>query len=162
MSENSGYGHSTLDAFLGTAPRRGRRHFVGIFLLVVVIVAALFLAVRFFAGSQRPYYFASAEVGDLAPQVSEQGIVRGMHDHAIRSRMNGIVARLAVTASGPVKRGQELARIDAGPLEQLLEADEAGLDGASAELRAAQTIAAEKSERFVRFERVWKESAGRV
>src|SRR3546814_1715766 len=60
---------------------------------------ALFLVVRFFAGTESPYYFAQVEAGDLTPQVSERGLIRGSRDLTIHSRVDGAVAWLGVMRS---------------------------------------------------------------
>ncbi|MCJ2189120.1 efflux RND transporter periplasmic adaptor subunit [Novosphingobium beihaiensis] len=162
MNEDSGSGPSPLDAFLGAHPKRRRRHIAGIVLLAIALLAAVFLAMRFLTGVESPYYFAPAEAGDLTPQVSERGVVRGSRELTIRSRADGTIAQLAVASAGHVERGQELARIDAGALKQLLEADKASLEAAQADLKAMQAVAAQKSEQLARFERVWAKSEGRV
>lgn len=162
MSDDSGHSPSALDTFLGAAPRKHRRHLVAVVVLTIAVLAAVVLAVRFFAGQESPYLFAPAEVGDLEPKVAERALVVGSHDLSIRARASGTIASLAASSNGPVRYGQELARIDSGPLKQLLEADTAGLEAAEADLAAQRAIAAQKAEVLARFERVWKKSEGRV
>ncbi|KHK92883.1 efflux RND transporter periplasmic adaptor subunit [Novosphingobium malaysiense] len=162
MSEDNDHGHSPLDALLGASPRRGRRHLAAVVLLAVALIASAFLAYRFLRGNESPYYFAPAEIGDLTPQVSERGVVRGSRDLAVRASLDGTITRLPAAPGGPVQRGQELARIDAGPAKQLLEADKARLEAAKADLEAASVIADQKAGVLARFERVWAKSGGRV
>ncbi|MGE4305651.1 MAG: efflux RND transporter periplasmic adaptor subunit [Novosphingobium sp.] len=162
MNDDGGQSHSPIDAFLGAAPKRARRHLTGIAMLAIAVVVALFLAVRFLAGTGSPYYFAPVEAGNLTPKVSERGIIRGSRDLVIRSGVEGTISRLEATSGTVVKSGQELARIDAGSLQQLLDADIARLDAARTELDAARTAADQKADVLARYQRVWAKSAGRV
>ncbi|MAC56978.1 MAG: efflux transporter periplasmic adaptor subunit [Novosphingobium sp.] len=162
MSDDGGRSPSALDTLLGAAPRKRRRHLVATVVLAIAILAAIVLAVRFFAGQESPYLFAPAQIGDLEPKLAERGLVQGSHDLAIYARTSGTIASLAASSNGQVRYGQELARIDSGPLKQLLEADTASLEAAEADLAAQKAIAAQKAELLARFERVWQKSDGRV
>ncbi|GAM03628.1 efflux RND transporter periplasmic adaptor subunit [Novosphingobium sp. MBES04] len=153
---------SSLDTFLGAAPRRGRRQLISFVVLVLAIIAIATLFVRFVAGNDDPYYVASITSGDFVPRLSEAGMVHGAEELAIRARLDGRLADLPVKSGDTVKYGQVLARIEAPGGDETLAAHEARLASAQADVEAAEVSVSETSTRLARFERVWRESDHRV
>lgn len=160
MSDSSS--NSPLDVLLGAAPRRARRHLVSIALLAVAVIAIVLLLVRFVAGTDSPYYVALVQSGDIAPLVSERGIVHGSGEKTVTARAEGMITAVPGPARGPVKAGQVLVVMDAGSTRQSLEIGRAEVAAAQASLEAARVTVRETASRLARFESVWRRSQGRA
>lgn len=154
--------HSPLDAFLGFTPKRARRHFISLAILAIAAIAAVILLVRFFIGSEGPYYFAPVEAGNIVPLMSERGIIHGTREMTVRARFDGTIISVPGPANGPVRFGQPLAEFDTASAGQGLAIDRASVTAAEAALAAARVTVQETASRLARFENVWRRSGGRV
>lgn len=154
--------HSPLDALLGATPRRARRHLVSLALLAIVAAVAVVLLVRFLAGNQSPYYFAPVEVGDIAPLVSERGVIRASSEIVIKAPFEATVTAVPGLARGRIRSGQVLAQLDAASAREELDLAKAELAAAEAALSAAKVTLQETTSRLARFESVWRRSGQRV
>lgn len=154
--------HSPLDALLGATPKRARRHLVSLVLLVIAGALAAMLLVRFLAGSQSPYYSAPAELGEIAPLVSERGVIRASREIMVKAPFEGTVTAVPGLARGRIRSGQVLAQLDASSAREALAVDRAELAAAEAALSSARVTVQETTSRLVRFESVWRRSGQRV
>lgn len=159
---NDSSSHSPLDVLLGAAPRRARRHLVSLALLALAAIAIVFLLVRFVAGTDSPYYVGLIQAGDIAPRVSERGVIHGSDEKTVKAQAEGTITAVPGPARGMVKSGQVLAAIDAGSVRQALEIDRAEVAAAAASLEAARVTVRETASRLARFESVWRRSQGRA
>lgn len=157
-----GGAHSPLDALLGATPRRVARHWLSLLLLAMAGIGALVFLVRFVSGDDAPFYSAAVERGDLVPLVSEAGTVRGSSEVTVRAGLAGRVTWVSGAPEGRVRKGEVLARIDAGAIGRRIAADRSALEAAEAELEAARVAAATAAGRLARFESVWRRSGGRA
>lgn len=154
--------HSPLDALLGATPRRVARRWLSLLLLAIAGAGALVFLVRFVSGEDAPFYSAAVERGNLVPTLSESGIVHGSEEVTVRARLDGRITWVTGVPEGRVRRGDLLARIDAGEIRRRIAADQSGLEAAQAELDAARVTAANVGARIARFESVWRRSGGRA
>jgi HlyD family secretion protein len=158
---------SPLDIFLHAPPPRPIRQRLSLALLALAGIAAAALFVRFWAGTDSPYYTAPLTRGDLAPVLSARGTLHGEGEVTVAAAQDGAVLTLPPEGAprqggASVSAGQALAEIDRTPLLRALATDRARLDELQGHLAQARITVGETQTRLERYERVWKRSDGRV
>ncbi len=158
---------SPLDIFLHAPPPRPIRHGLSLGLLALAGMAAAALFVRFWAGTDSPYYTAPLTRGDLVPVLSARGTLHDEGEVTIVAAQDGAV--LAIRPEGGprqggagVSAGQALTEIDRAPLLRAQATDRARVDEVLGHLAQDRITVADTRTRLERYERVWKRSEGRV
>jgi len=151
-----------LDALLGATPRRVTRHWLSLLLLALAGLGAAAFFVRFVTGEDSPYYSALVEQGDLTPLISERAELRVDGERLLSATQSGRVAWLTTKTSGPIRRGELLARIDAAAAKRAVGVERAASEASTASVAAAELAAQDAAGRLARFEGVWRRSGGRV
>lgn len=151
-----------LDAFLQAPPPSPLRHRLSLAVLALAAVAATALFVRFWAGSDSPYYTEPVTRGDLLPVLSARGALHGESELAIVAAQDGVVSTMPLQGRAAFNAGQVLAEMDLAPLLRAQSADRAKQDEARAHLARARVIVADTQTRLERYERVWRRSEGRA
>ncbi|MBN1976991.1 MAG: efflux RND transporter periplasmic adaptor subunit [Anaerolineae bacterium] len=107
-----------------------RKILIGIVVGVVIIIGAATAGIYFFVVNPVP---VQSEAGDLVAS----GFIEA-EEVAVAPELGGRVLELLVEEGGDVEAGQVLARLDGTLLEAQIEAAQAGLDMAQAQLAQAQ------------------------
>jgi HlyD family secretion protein len=153
---------SPLDIFLRAPPPRPIRHGLSLGLLALAGMAAAALFVRFWAGTDSPYFTAPLTRGDLVPVLSAHGTLHGEGEVTIAAGQDGAVLTMVRQGAAVVGAGQTLVEIDRAPLLRAQATDRARLDQVQGHLAQARITLAETQTRLERYERVWRRSDGRV
>lgn len=152
-----------LDAFLGAPPPKPwyKRplYLVGL----VVVIAALLLLSRCFAGEATAGY-ATQEVRreNLTVTVSATGNLLPTNQVEVGSEQSGLVTEVYVDNNDRVVRGQPLARLDTSRLRDTIVQAQAGLASAQAQVAQANATAAQARANLARLEEVYRLSGGKV
>ena len=137
------------------APRPGR--FSGWRLWGIVAVAAVVLGIAFLRSGKKeaaaagarpvPVTVAAARKGDIAVRLTGLGTVTSLNAVTVKSRVDGLLVRVAFTEGQMVKEGDLLAEIDPRPFQvQLMQAegqlarDQATQQNAQADLVRLQAL----------------------
>jgi len=151
-----------LDAFLGSTPRRAGSHWLSLGALVLAVVAAFMLLVRFLNGPDLPYYTAPAERGDLTPALSARGTLHAADEVTVRAAQDGTVLAVPGPAEGPVAAGQVLVAMDTTALMADVAQAGATLAQHQGEAERARIALVEATTRLDRYDTVWRRSQHRV
>ncbi|WP_260921916.1 efflux RND transporter periplasmic adaptor subunit [Novosphingobium sp. 9] len=154
--------HSPLDAFLGSSPRRAKRHIFSILMLILIVLAAGVFLLKFLVGTDSAYFSSPVERGDLTPLVSERGTLQGSGEVTVRAPFDGNVLETPALGHTQVKAGDVLAVLDAEPIRNDIAIASAELAAAQGDLASAQAAVDQTGARLARFESVWRKSQGRV
>jgi HlyD family secretion protein len=154
--------NTPLDALLDAAPRGAMRHWLSLLVLALAALGTLAFFVRFVTGEDSPYYSAPVEKGDLVPQVSERGQVRGSGEVTVTAPISGRVMWVTGKSDGDVQKGEVLALIDASQVVNAVAIGRSRLVVAQSSLEAANVSVEDAGSRLARFETVWKRSGGRA
>ncbi|KQM22290.1 RND transporter [Novosphingobium sp. Leaf2] len=154
--------HSPVDTLLGAAPQRIMRHWLSLLILALAGLGAAAFFVRFVNGEDTPYYSATIEQGDLVPLVSERGELHGNGEITLYAPADGRITWASDKSTGPVARGEVLARLDDPEKRSSVAVERARAAAAQAALDAAQVAAQDAAARLSRFETVWRRSGGRA
>lgn len=116
------------------------------------------------AGDELPtqYVTEPVERGRISLVVTAAGNLAPTNQVIIGSELSGTVASVAVDTNDPVKRGQELARLDTTKLNQQTERSRASLLAAKARVGQAQATVAEAQAALARQEELHRLSEGRT
>jgi multidrug efflux pump subunit AcrA (membrane-fusion protein) len=115
-------------------PRRARR-WPTLAVLLVVAVVAVFIATR---GKAHSFVLASARHGTVTETVAVSGALQPSRTWSVYFRTTGTVSTVAVTAGQHVHRGQILATLSTGPLEEQVSSAQAAVTAANAKLSSDQ------------------------
>ncbi|EGD58116.1 biotin/lipoyl attachment domain-containing protein [Novosphingobium nitrogenifigens DSM 19370] len=151
-----------LDVFLGSVPRRRRRHWLTLGLLTLTGISVLILFGRFFYGSPSPYYTVPVERGEIAPVLALRGRLHGDGEVTIVAAQDGTVVGLPDPRAAQVYAGQELVVMDTAQLSRTFDADVAAKAQADDAQTRARDALREAAVRLDRYESVWRRSGGRV
>jgi len=142
--------------------RRRRRWWIRLLVTLVAFIAAAWLIVHFFHGSNKaanvtgppplPVVAATARIGNMPVYLSGLGSVTALNTVTVRTRVDGELLRFLVREGQMVSAGELLAEIDPRPFEvQLLQAqgqkerDEAILANARVDLERYKVLYAQDS-----------------
>jgi HlyD family secretion protein len=152
-----------LDDFLGapaTRPWWRRPTFI---VGAIVIVVALLLLSRCFAGeAEGGYATQKVRRGDLQVTVSATGNLQPTNQVEVGSEQSGLITQVFVDNNDRVTQGQPLARLDTARLQDAVTQAQAGLASAQAQVATAQATAAQARANLARQEEVYRVSGGRV
>lgn len=152
-----------LDDFLGapaTRPWWRRPTFI---VGAIVIVVALLLLSRCFAGeAEGGYATQKVRRGDLQVTVSATGNLQPTNQVEVGSEQSGLITQVFVDNNDRVTQGQPLARLDTSRLQDAVTQAQAGLASAQAQVATAQATAAQARATLARQEEVYRVSGGRV
>lgn len=134
---------------------------------VVLVIAAIAAGIWFWQGKRtadaKPRYVTEQVVrGRLVVTVTANGTLQPTHKADIGSELSGTVARVLVDVNDRVKKGQVLAELDTGRLDDQVARSRAALDVAQARVRQAQATVQEAGGNLQRLEEVARLSGGRV
>ncbi len=153
----------TLEVFLGAPAARPwyKRplYIVG----ALVLVAALLLLARCFAGeAEGGYATETVRRGRLTVTVSATGNLQPTNQVEVGSEQSGLVTQVFVDNNDRVVQGQPLARLDTSRLQDTILQAQAGLASAQAGVATAEASAAQARANLARQEEVFRVSGGRV
>lgn len=153
----------TDDDFLGVKPQPMWRRRGSLIAIGVGILLAMFLAIRWFGGSEEGGYATTeAARGDLVTTVSATGKLAPTNQVVVGSQLSGQIVRVFVDVNDRVKRGQPLAEIDPEQLDAQIRQNEAQLAANRAAVDQAQATLAQAQAQLARLEEVYRLSNGRV
>src|SRR5690606_32160581 len=152
-----------LDEFLGAPATRAWWKRPTFIVGAIVIVIALLLLSRCFAGEAEGG-FATQKVrrGDLTVTVSATGNLAPTNQVEVGSEQSGIITEVFVDNNDQVTRGQPLARLDTARLQDAVTQARAALAAAQAQVATAEASAAQARADLARQEEVWRISNHRV
>ncbi len=152
-----------LDDFLGAPATRAWWKRPTFIVGAIVIVIALLLLSRCFAGEAEGG-FATQKVrrGDLTVTISATGNLQPTNQVEVGSEQSGLVTQVFVDNNDRVTRGQPLARLDTARLQDEIVRAQAALASAQAQVATAQASAAQAQANLARQEEVYRVSNGRV
>lgn len=160
MAEPSG--SSPVDALLGARPRSRASRWITIGLLLIALVVALTLLLRFVEGNDTPYYMVPVVRGDLEPRVSLPGRLQPAGEITVSAPRDARITALPGAVGSTVSRGQALAVVDTTEIAQAIGVDRSMLAATRAQIARAWLIRRDALRRLARFERVWRASRQRV
>lgn len=145
------------------APGRGKK--IVIILLVLVLVGGgLFYYLRRSKPGETgtTYVTRTAATTDISIIVTASGNLAPTNQIVIGSELSGTVMEVFVDTNDPVKKGQELLRLDTSKLEQQTERSRAALLSAKARLQQAEATLAESEAALARQEELLRLSEGKT
>ncbi|BAK68143.1 HlyD family secretion protein [Sphingobium sp. SYK-6] len=152
-----------LDAFLGVKPQPAWRRHLKWVLLALGLLLLLWIALRFFGGSDAPRYVTTpVERGHLVTTVSATGKLAPTNQVTVGSQLSGLVVRVLVDVNDRVAEGQPLAEIDPEQIEDQIRQGRAQLAANQAQVGQAEATLAEAKAQLARLEEVARLSGGRV
>ncbi len=153
----------TDDDFLGAKPLPMWRRRGSLIAIAVGILLILFLAIRWFGGSEEGgYATVDAGRGDLVTTVSATGKLAPTNQVVVGSQLSGQIVRVFVDVNDRVTRGQPLAEIDPEQLDAQIRQNQAQLTANRAAVDQAQATLAQARAQLARLEEVYRLSNGRV
>lgn len=149
--------------FLGEKPEKPWRKWVKWGVIALVLLIALFIAMRLFGGSDKPSY-ATREVrrGDLTVSVSATGNLKPINQVDVGSEQSGKITAVYVDVNDRVTRGQKLAELDTRRLVDTVNQNRAQVAASQASVAQAQAQVALARATLDRQENVFRLSGGRV
>lgn len=152
-----------LDAFLGRAPRAGKRRRLRVLAIVALVLAIALLSLilsRRDAGEN--FVTEPLEKSDLLVSVTAMGNLRATRQIDVGSETSGLVAEVFVDNNDHVDAGQPLARLDTARLRNALGEAQAMLSQALSQLASAEATAVDARDQLVRQQGVFRASGGQV
>ena len=153
-----------LTAIVRSGASRPIKKFVILIILLVLAGGGIFYFLRREkAGEEQTKYVTRpAEKTDISIIVTASGNLAPTNQIVIGSELSGIVMEVYVDTNDPVKKGQELLRLDVSKLEQQTERSRAALQSSKARLRQAEATLAENKAALGRQEELLKLSNGKT
>ena len=153
----------TLEVFLGAPAARPWYKRPLYIVAAIVLVAALLLLTRCFAGEgEGGYATETVRRGRLTVTVAATGNLQPTNQVEVGSEQSGLVTQVFVDNNDRVAAGQPLARLDPSRLQDTILQAQAGLAAAQAGVATAEASAAQARANLARQEEVFRVSGGRV
>jgi HlyD family secretion protein len=136
-----------------TGTRRARRHVLRVGALVVVVLVATAIMVRFSShrgASPLRYQTAGVDRGAIAAKVSASGALSALVTVSVGSQVSGRIESLRVDFGARVTRGQTVATIDPAMFRAALQQAAANLEAARAALERATAQRTNAERQYVR------------
>lgn len=131
--------------------------------LLLVLLAAAWLALRNSAQQQGPHYLSTeARRGDLTVTVSASGNLQPIQQVDVGSELSGTIDAVLVEENDRVTKGQVLARLDARKLKDQVAKSRAALESAQAQVLQARATVREADAQLGRLREVARLSGGKV
>ncbi|WP_018914498.1 efflux RND transporter periplasmic adaptor subunit [Thiomonas sp. FB-6] len=153
---------SSVDTLLGARPRSRARRWISIGLLLLALIAAGVLLLRFVEGNNTPYYMVPVTRASLQPHVTLQGTLSPYGEITVQAPSDAMVSALPNAVGTQLAQGEAVAVLDTSELARAIALDRSRLAAAGQQLQRARIGQRSASERLARFEKVWRESSGRV
>ncbi len=153
---------SSVDTLLGARPRSRARRWISIGLLLLALVAAGVLLLRFVEGNNTPYYMVPVTRGHLEPHVTLQGTLRPYGEITVNAPSDALVSALPNAVGSSLAQGEAVAVVDTTEAARAIALDRSTLAAARQQVARAGVTMRTAAARLARFEKVWRESEHRV
>lgn len=142
--------------------KRGRHLKRWVILILLVVAALTFLALRKGSGQTAQYETQQAQRGDLVVLVTATGTLQPTNQVEVGSEISGIVKSVEADYNDQVEVGQVLARLDTSKLDAQETQYKAALEAAKARVLQAQATLRETTNKLAQLHRVRELSDGKV
>lgn len=136
------------------------------FLIIIVIIIAIFAGLSFFKGNgTEPVTMYESEPvtrGNLTITVSATGSLEPRNQVDVGSELSGIVRSVDVDFNDHVIKGQVLATLDTSKLEAQVKQSKASLEAANAKILDAKATFKEAQNELDRLKKVWELSGKKI
>ena len=153
---------SSVDTLLGARPRSRTRRWVSIGLLLLALIAAGVLLLRFVEGNNTPYYMVPVTRGSLEPHVTLDGMLSPYGEITVQAPSEAMVSALPNAVGSELADGEAVAVLDTTEIARAIALDRSRLAAARQQEARARVSLRASTERLARFEKVWRESSHRV
>jgi len=159
---------SSSEEDLSAIVRRGRSHPVRKIVIIVVLLALAGAGAFYYfhrpkeGGGGTTYVTRPAETTDISIVVTASGNLAPTNQIVVGSELSGIVDEVYVDTNDPVKKGQELLKLNVSKLEQQTNRARASLLVSEARLRQAEATLQEKQAALKRQEELLRLSGGKT
>lgn len=118
----------------------GKKYLIIGIIVVLLVIAGVAVARKFFAPQKTTYITAPAARCDLEESVLATGVLKAFKTVAVGAQVNGQLSTLHVALGDKVKKGQLLAEIDPILPQNTLKDAEAQVDNLQAQKRSKQAL----------------------
>ena len=153
---------AAVDTLLGAKPRSRTRRWISLGLLLLALIAAGALLLRFVEGNNTPYYMVPVTRGNLVPHIVLDGTLRPVGEITVDAPGDALVSAVPNAVGSRLARDEAVDVVDTAQVARTIALDRSRLAAARQQVARARVAVHAGAERLARFEKVWRESSHRV